>query len=267
MGRRRFNFKNISKAVMLLSLLSGQGAAAEQALPQTLTMAATEWCPYTCGDEGSTTSTDRHPGIVVEYIQWLLHKQGIRLKVEILPWSRAVSEAEAGLVDGLLTAVRGEVNSLLLTSQPTMSYQSCFFVDTDNAWQYQGVSSLAGMHLAAIAGYGYGSEVDGYLLQHAGSEDVVTLVRGRNGLQRLPMMVKGGRIDAYIADKNVEAWRNLSSGGVMPVNNAGCIPAEPFYLALTPHRAWADTLLEHLNQSLQQADNQQQLKRIIDQYR
>ena len=252
--------------VALSALPASYSVAQTGELPKEIFLGATEWCPYSCGDVDTTLNPPHKPGIVTEYLRYILAKYGVAVNVEILPWSRAVSEAEGGLLDGLLTAVHEEVETLSLTDVPTMSYQSCFYVLNTNRWQYQGTDSLAGMHLGAIAGYGYGQEIDPYLEEHAQREDIVTQISGQNGKERLPMMLYGHRIDAYLADRHVEAWRLTSSGSQADIHSAGCIAEEPFYVAFNPQKKWTKDIIGLLNQEFSDPENQAHLKEIIRRY-
>ena len=103
-------FTWLQSGMLGLALLVGKPVLAAD---KSLTLASTDWCPYVCPAE------EPRPGIVAEYLTELLARQGVTLKVEHYPWSRAVYLASRGSVDGLLTAAPGEAPGMLFSKQPT----------------------------------------------------------------------------------------------------------------------------------------------------
>ena len=89
-------------------------------LPESINLASTSWCPYVCDDHNQ-------PGFIVEYMTELLSLSGIRLKVDIYPWSRSIILARNGEYDGLLTAVESETPDFYLTESPSGKYQDCLY--------------------------------------------------------------------------------------------------------------------------------------------
>jgi len=239
--------------------LFSSSSRAETALPDTITLGATAWCPYTCDEQ--------RPGITTEYLRLLLGSMGVGLQVKMLPWSRAISEAESGELDGLLTLVKEESDQLLMTSVPTMSYQSCFYVSSTSSWHYSGPDSLAQIHLGAVMDYGYGEEVDSYLHSNKENEQMVTLISGNDTAERLAMMLLGGRIDAYIADRNVSLWLRKSGLYTRKETEAGCLDVKNFYLGINPQRGWAKALIQRLDQELDKPENKTRLEQIKALYR
>lgn len=211
-------------------------------LPDRITLGGTDWCPYTC------TASHGDLGIVPKYLHQILADKGIELTVRIMPWSRAIREANAGNIDGLITAVVGEAPELLLTSTPTMTYQDCFYTKKMDSWTYNGVDSLATRTLAAIQDYGYSPTLDAYLANHKGN---VVLISGDNVQKRLHNMLTTGRVDTFIAEKRVHRLSVIKADGALrPIRQTTCLPETPFYLAIQPSRPWSKQLVDFLNQAL-----------------
>lgn len=117
MARKRFKHEASQKRMLLASTLFALAAslpcAAKEAPVETLNLAAADWCPYSC-------ASPSQPGFIAEALREILSLNGIELTVTVLPWSRAIKEAELGLYDGLLTAVESEAPD--------------FFIDEHEHW-------------------------------------------------------------------------------------------------------------------------------------
>lgn len=248
-------------SALLLTSVSVQAEPTPSDLPSTLTLGATEWCPYTCSNRAGA------PGIVAEYLQHILQSEGIELDVMFLPWSRAVSAARSGQLDGLLTLVAGEAGGLLMTKTPTMFHQDCFFTTPDSDWQFADITSLQGILLGAVKDYGYGGRIDSYIASRRHDASHVLLLNGRQPELRLQKMLASQRIQVYLSDRNVAGWTQRQSKDSAPLRNAGCEAEVPFFLGLSPLRRWSKTLLEMLNKRLASPASQQLLRKIAAEYR
>lgn len=230
-------------------------------LPSKIVLAATDWCPYTC------STPEEHPGVIGEYVAAILKKHGIHLEIQFLPWSRAIAMANEGeKVHGLLTAVHEEAPELLLTDIPIMTYNVCFFTNTNIDWEYKDITSLSDIpeKLGVIRDYGYGSPVDEHI-KNPKNEDGIHFISGSNALQRLILMLEKGRIDLLLDDKYVIrrlAKKNNINDSIL--RNAGCLPGNPFYLAINPKFEWSQELIDLFNDAFSRAENQEVLKSMFE---
>jgi polar amino acid transport system substrate-binding protein len=193
---------------------------------QTLNLATTQWCPYTCDFQGSRY------GIVGEIIVNTLKKQGILVTIESYPWSRAVNLADTNKIDGLLTATMTESTNLLFSNSPIGSYQMCFYTREKSQWSYKSAVDFEMNKLLVIQDYGYGEPLDSYIKTKA---EVLITLSGEEGLERSIKMLQIGRADIIIEDKRVIQWfmaKNKIEHS--QIREAGCLVEQPFYLALSP---------------------------------
>lgn len=108
----------------------------------TINLATTPWCPYTCGSSGEDY------GVVGHYIQEIFKQIDVELQIKSYPWSRAIELANAGEVDGLLTATHSEAPNLIFSANPIANYHICFFTLPANPWRYAPELQLGGNSLA-----------------------------------------------------------------------------------------------------------------------
>lgn len=228
-----------------------------QAIPKTVTLASTDWCPYVCDKQTNK------PGIIHEYLTLILKEQGIQLNIEFNPWHESVKKAELGQVHGLLTATRDEAPELLFTTTPTANYQVCFITKRNQNWLYKNTNSLYGITLGSIKGYGYGENVDQYIKDYAQNPNMKIIENG--GIERLNDMLFSGEINAFIDDSLVVLW--LLKDKNVKVKLAGCLERKPFYLAVNPKLPWANKFTQLMNRILKEDANKKALHAIKLKYR
>jgi polar amino acid transport system substrate-binding protein len=231
-------------------------------IPSEIILATTDWCPYTCG------LSAEEPGIVGEYITRILRDHNITVTIQSYPWTRAITIANDGEVHGLLTAIHEEAPELLFTDAPIMSYTVCFFTNTHSDWRYEDITSLSDSPntLGVIGDYGYGSPVDEYI-RNPNNQDHIHVMSGTDALKRLMRMLEAGRVDIILDDKNVVLWVAKNTHiAVTTLRNAGCLPENPFFLAINPTFPWSQELIDLLNQAFSKAENQEMLTSIIEKY-
>jgi polar amino acid transport system substrate-binding protein len=243
--------------IFLLLWLAGMQGASAQPLPNTVTLAATDWCPYTCENQTN------NPGIVHEYLSQVLQKSNIKLNIEYYPWHESIKKAQLGEVDGLLTAVVEEAPSLFFSTVPTYSYQVCFITRSNSNWIYKGTASLDKIVLGSIKGYGYDEEIDQYIKYNSEKPNMKIVDSG--GLEQFNTMLFKNEIDAYLDDSRVVLWALRDS--IAKVKLSGCLTRKPFYLAVNPNLAWANEFIALINKSLSDPINLQLLNSIKQKYR
>lgn len=225
-----------------------------------LTLATTQWCPYTCVSQGDKGN------LIGKYLSDILAKHNIHLSVQSYPWARAVRLAENKTVDGLLTATHAEAPNLSFTENPIANFQVCFYSHQASHWRYQSPLRLNNLTLGVIKGYGYQKEIDDYVTLHQSSEKIISL-SGDQGLLRLIAMLKKQRVDVIVADKMVLNWQAKSNRlDLTDIRNVGCTAAQPFYLALNSDLPELQTFLNILNNEFVLSENQQKLEKLIEQY-
>ena len=233
--------------VLLLStMIFSPAMLAEQ--PKSIKLAGTHWCPYTC-------SYQKFSGFVTEYVQELLSREGIELKVDIMPWEVALKKVQQGEYDGLITATPEEAPGLLFTRFPVDIQTSCFYVLKDSDWQYDDTSSLKSQRLGVIKGYAYGDRLDKWLGQPEHSPNIY-VSRSQKPLNDLLNQLKVGSISSFVEDRYVLShFLYRFKEPILPIKQVGCLTANPFYVAFNPRSPHSDVVIKLLSDSLGSSDN------------
>jgi polar amino acid transport system substrate-binding protein len=222
--------------------------ATSRADDQSIRLATTEWCPYTCVEKSAADN------IIGRYLEAVFKQKDIDLDIESFPWSRSIQLAESGNVNGLLTAVNSEAPTLLFTTTPTDYYQVCFYTISSN-WIYAEPLNLGENRLGIIQNYGYTPEIDQYIAGNA-QQVGFEVLGGPRSTQRLLKMLVSGRVDIIVEDKLV-LLREAQLAGIdlSTVRNVGCAEAQPYFLALHPEFAGAPKIIQWLNTALASDEN------------
>lgn len=253
--------------ILFLLLTTGIQGRTQPAtpLPEQLTLAATDWCPFSC----SPSTSPQHPGIISEYLSQLLSQHNITLNIKFLPWSRALVEANNGTVDGLLTVVPEETGQLLMPATPTANYTDCFFVHPDKQWHYRNSDSLGQVKIAYIQDYGYNEPLHSHIHNPANASRLFE-VSGAYPSRRMVRLVLAGRAGAMIEEQFVAAWTSQNTTSSLypqrPLKRAGCLDSNPFYLAISPNLPASKRLIQLFDRILKQPENLKLLDRITQSY-
>ncbi len=131
--------------VLLASTMSFAGE-------KTITAVADPWPPFV---------DPSHPkeGISLEIVRSAFKTQGYEVKMEYVPWARAIKGVKDGKYDILPnTWVTEERKGFLMYSDPYAANNIKFVKRKDDPFEFNGLQSLTGKKIGTVRGYGYGTE-------------------------------------------------------------------------------------------------------------
>jgi polar amino acid transport system substrate-binding protein len=223
-------------------LLCGFGLLSIAQAQDKLTLRADNWFPYN-GDPAAA-----QPSYVVEIVRAVLKTSGGALDYQIMPWKRAVAEAEKGSIDGVIGALETDTPELLFPKEPIGLSGTSAFVRKGSTWRYSGVESLKTQRVGIVEGYSYSEEIDAYTESKRADPKALDVSGGDTPETLAIKKLQAGRIDVYLSDPNVFHARARELGFKEDdFVNAGTVAAPlPIYISLNPRRpesrAWADKL-------------------------
>lgn len=119
---------------------------------KTVSAAGDPWPPFLDPKQSSK-------GIVVEIATAAFATQGYDLKMNFVPWARAIDGVKNAKYDVLLgTWWTEERAKFLLFSEPYMENAVKFIKQKGSNFEYNGLSSLNNKSVGVVRGYGYGDE-------------------------------------------------------------------------------------------------------------
>jgi polar amino acid transport system substrate-binding protein len=178
--RRRF------LATCLLALC---GPAAAQGLR----LVTGNYPPYEYEEDGQPK------GMVVEIVQEAFRRAGHAVSIEVMPWARALQEAQSGRADGIFAAVKTpeRERQLAYTREPLVPLVVSLFVRKDSGIRYDGrLQPLAHYRFGVVNRFSNGPRFDGAM-----AAGVLPLVEAANGTESNIRKLMAGRIDVMVNNR------------------------------------------------------------------
>lgn len=244
------NTLQLSTILAITSLASVSASAA------TVTLRADNWCPYNCDPSSNK------PGYMVEIAKYALAKGGHTVDYKEMNWTRAISEAEKGNIDGIIGASEGDAKGLIFPKESLGKSDNAFFVKFDSSWSYTNKSSLKGTKVGIIQSYDYGAMSK--IIEETAKPQIAS---GDNALEINFKKLIAGRIDNLIEDSNVAKLKASEMGLADKVKEAG-VEGDPseFYIAFTPNKESSKEYAKLLSDGVIELRNSGQLEKIMAKY-
>jgi polar amino acid transport system substrate-binding protein len=172
----------------ILFSLVASSALAEVKLKKNLTFSSVNYCPLICDD-------NEKPGIMVEIAREVFQKYGVKINVQLVPFSRAITLATEGKTDGLIAGSKDQAPKLLFPNQVTLYQYVKFFKRKSSKWKYNNTKSLDKVTLGAVKGYGWANkEIDEYVQKNS----KVIKISQKLGTPHLIKLLSKKRVDLFI---------------------------------------------------------------------
>lgn len=172
--------------------------------PKVLRVRADFWMPFN-GDPAAA-----QPGYVVELLREVFKEEGVAVDYQIMPWTAAVSAAEAGEIDAIIGANEKEAARLLTGNVPIAEPKFALFTRKDSTWNYGSARSMQDIKLGVIAGYSYWQGLDSYVAKAAPT--AVKVYASEDPLREAIADLLAGQIDALPESVLVFHWATRASG-------------------------------------------------------
>lgn len=233
------------------------------AFAETIKLRADMWLPYN-GDPNSP-----HPGYVIEIVREVFSKSEHTIDYQIEPWSRAVTDATEGRIDGIVGAARGDAPTFIFPEESVGVTRNTFFVKSGSSWKYTGVESLRSVKLGYILDYSYGDTLDKFIAENKTQLKNLQGVGGDTALEQNIEKLNRGRIDAIVSSPEV-LLATLETLKIAPDQfvNAGETPeVDPLYVAFSPKSPNGVKYGEILSKGILELRKSGKLKQILDKYK
>lgn len=182
-----------------LVLAAGLALTAQSSMAADIIIAADQWCPYNC-DPAS-----ERPGIMVEVARRAWEPAGHKVVYRVMPWARALAEADAGAISGAIGAYPEEARTLIYPATPLAMSRNVLAVRADDPWQWRSVTSLEAIALGTIKNYSYGPVLNDYIEANGANPARIQPITGDEPLKVNLRKLLAGRIGATVEDANVLA--------------------------------------------------------------
>jgi polar amino acid transport system substrate-binding protein len=230
-------------------------------MAQKLLIAADVWCPMNCKESAEK------PGYMIEVTRHIFQKKGIQTEYQIMPWARAIIEAEKGNINAVVGAFRNEAPGFIYPKEELGLISNAFFSTHDTNWLYQDIDSLSSIRLGIIKGYDYGKSLSQYIEINTNSNRLVILTGNNNVLSRAVNMLLAHRIDVLV-ESDVVFWYRVNQLGLSKqVKHVGQA-SEPIkaYIAFSPVNKNSIDYAQILSDGILEMRKNGDLERILLKY-
>lgn len=179
-------------AALLAILLAGPADVLAQSDGKTIVAAADPWPPYV--DQKNPTE-----GLALEIIRAALKTQGYAVKMEWVPWTRAMAGVKDGKYDILPDCwIMEDQAKFLAYSEPLATNEIKFIKRKGDPFEFNGLESLKGKRIGIVKDYGYTDEfIQSALFAKDETTDFMTNVS----------KLAAGRVDLTLEDELVARYR------------------------------------------------------------
>jgi polar amino acid transport system substrate-binding protein len=198
-------------------------------IAEKIVIAADTWCPVNC------SASDKELGYMIDIAQHVFKKHGIEVEYRIMPWARAIIEAEKGQVDAVVGAFKADAPGFVFPQEELGLISNSFFSANDMNWHYQGIDSLSSILLGVIKGYDYGKKLSEYIQLNANSGRIFVLTGDSDVLSRAVNMLLANRIDVLV-ESDIVFWYRANQLGLSEQLKYVGQASEPMkaYIAFSP---------------------------------
>jgi polar amino acid transport system substrate-binding protein len=242
-------------------------AHAEGPPEEVITLAADNWCPYTCDSR-----SNEKPGFMIELARAAFKPYNITVKYRNISWARAIETARGGSIEGIVGAAHEDAPDFVFPSVLQGMSSKHFWVQKNSTWQYSSVSSLGLVRIGIAADYAYSKNFDLYVKLHQGDTRNIQSINSEDALSLNIRKLQAGLIDTMPEDKSVMDYYFATQGQSNPFKSAGLmterdsLSSEFLYIAFSPANPRAKYYADILNRRIPEMSKDGDLKVILDKY-
>lgn len=202
---------------------------------------------------------------MVDLVREALRAHSIKLQYVNRPWQRAINEAKAGLIDGIIGAGTSDSKGLLLHSVPYASAVQGIAVRSEDDFYWDSAMSIGHRRLVKVLGYGYGGVLDEFIDKHHASPQIIDNA-GDNVLVRNLAMIVKKRADITIDEINVLKMTAAKAGLHPQLRFLKTGRINNLYIALSPKIERSSQVATWLDEEMSRMIQDGRYLKIISEY-
>jgi polar amino acid transport system substrate-binding protein len=228
---------------------------------ETIVIGADSWCPVNCEPNSD------NPGYMIEIAKKIFQEQAVKVEYKLMPWSRAIVEAEKGNIQAIVGAFKGDAPHFIYPQEELGLIGNSFFTHVYNPWHFQSIDSLEQITLGTIKGYEYGDTVSQYVANKENTGKIVEMTGGKNVLSRSMNMLIANRIDV-IVESDIVFWHQAKKANLVDSVKFAGQASKPtkVYIAFAPNSEISKKYAKILSDGVVNLRASGELKKIMLKY-
>lgn len=235
-------------------------AATSNAMADTISVRADEWCPYNCAP------SDKKIGFGIEIAKAIFEKAGHGVDYKVLNWTRSIEETRAGNYSSILGATKTEVPDFIYPKEAIGYYQTAYISTKEKPFEYNGPSSLEDKLLGAIQSYNYDPEIDAYIAANKNNHNRIEFATGDDALTKNINKLLVGRLDVVLDGTYVLLYKIDSMGLTDKIHISLPAKTDYVYLAFSPKNPKSQEYADLFDKGIAELRASGELKTILAKY-
>jgi len=248
------NHKPKSIIFLAMCFLFALGSQAE-----TIALSGIIRCPYVCSQE------ENKKGYIIDFAEAIFSQNNHTLTFMELPWSRALSNAKRGDLDGLAGVYFRNVPSFIIPKKEQGFSELHFFVERDSTWNFEGFNSLQKISIGVTRDVSYGP-IDSYIDRYKNDKRYINTVSGTSTLSRTVKMILSKRTTATLEDLHVMRYHLHSNNQTTSLKAAGSLSGDNLYIAFPPSNNKSLELSTMIAEGMERLRSTGELSKIMSKY-
>jgi polar amino acid transport system substrate-binding protein len=220
------------------------------------------WCPYTCDPK-----KDGVDGFQIDIAREVFRSMGREVKYEPTNYERSIQTVKSGSADALPSALPGEAEGFVYTTEPQMEQLWCFFAPAGEKWRFSKFDDLKTIpgKIGLVKGYSYGKTYDEFFEKNKSKTDVHF---GDDILKRMVDKIEAKRgMIAFLEDKTLINYL-LAQKKIKPLENLGCMEdvKSETYVAFSPAKPESKAMAEEYSAALKKLRASGKIDKIFQKY-
>lgn len=165
---------------------------------KTITIVGDEFCPHNCKADSI------YQGYMVDIAQEALALYGYNVKYIVeRSWEESITKSREGKYNAIVGSAKSDAPDFIFPNTAIGTFDNCFLARYNDAWSYNGITSLENKRVGIISSYTYGEPLNTYIKLNLNDNKKIYPVSGNAAIRYCMTKLKQGKIDIYVDDCKV----------------------------------------------------------------
>ncbi len=241
-------FKSLTFALLLLSF---------QAKSETIILTADKWCPFNC-EPGSNKQ-----GYMIEVAKTVFERKGHNIDYQVHPWIKSIESVRNARATALVATTKLDAPDLIYPEKSMGSNKDCFYVRTQDKWEYNTLSDLKDRKIGIAEAYAYNPLLSTYFSENSKQ---TTIASGSDPLKLNLERLDNKTIDTLVENPFVFNYITAQEKIRDKYEEAGCTDDNDLYIAFSPKNPRSKEFAKMLSDGIEELRKDGTLDKIISKY-
>ena len=227
---------------------------------ETIVLKADKWCPFNCEP---TEKNKNENGYMVEVAKYIFERRGHNVVYQNQHWANAIKIGREGKATALVATTKADAPDFIYSDKSMGSNKECFYVKTNDPWEFIDIKSLANRKLGTVEAYAYSGELTAFMHENPTSLYKAT---GENPLEQNLVELNSGKINTVVENPFVFNYFTEKKKIRDQFADAGCTTGDDLYIGFSPKNPRSKEFAKILSDGILELRKDGTLDKIISKY-